>query len=206
MLDRFLDWVTHLPAGPTYAVLAALSALENVFPPVPADVAVALGAFLARSGEVVPWVLGVTCWAANQASAIGVYFFARAEGPAFFTHGLGRRLVPPAVLEVLRQASDRYGVWAIFFSRFLPGLRAGVLPFAGVVGLSPLRALVPAGVATALWYVFLIEAGLVLGRSLEAVKQLVNDVNHTLGIVGLGAAALLALWLWRSTRKAPPPA
>jgi membrane protein DedA with SNARE-associated domain len=109
-------------------------------------------------------------------------------------------------MEALRQASDRYGVFGIFFSRFLPGLRAGVLPFAGVVGLSPLRALVPAGLATALWYVFLIEAGLVLGRSLDEVKRLVGDVNQVLGLVGLVAGALLAFWLWRRTRRAPPPA
>ena len=44
MLERFLDWLSALPTPLTYAVLALMSALENVFPPVPADVAVALGA------------------------------------------------------------------------------------------------------------------------------------------------------------------
>jgi len=72
-----------------------------------------------------------------------------------------------------------------------------------VVGLSPRRALVPAGIATALWYVFLIQAGLAVGRSLEAVKGLVNDVNHVLGLVALGAFALLGFWLWRRVRRRP---
>ena len=48
MLERLLDALASLPLVPTYLVLMALSALENVFPPVPADTAVALGAFLAR--------------------------------------------------------------------------------------------------------------------------------------------------------------
>lgn len=203
MLDPFLDWIIHLPPGPTYLVLAVLSALENVFPPVPADVAVAMGAFLAQRGEVGAWVLGVVCWAANQASAIAVYLAARRKGPALLAHGVFRRLLPPEVKAALEQATDRYGAWGIFFSRFLPGLRAGVLPFAGVVGLSPRRALVPAGIATALWYVFLIQAGLAVGRSLEAVKGLVNDVNHVLGLVALGAFALLGFWLWRRVRRRP---
>ena len=58
MLDGFLDWVGSLPPLPTYVVLSVLSALENVFPPVPADVAVAVGAFLAQQGRVSAWLLG----------------------------------------------------------------------------------------------------------------------------------------------------
>jgi membrane protein DedA with SNARE-associated domain len=167
---------------------------------VPADVAVALGAFLAQRGEVSAVVLGLVCWAANQASACGVYFFARARGPAFFEGGLGRRLLPPPAMRALAEAGERYGGWSIFLSRFLPGLRAAVLPFAAVVGVSPARALVPAGIATGLWYVLLIVAGLALGKSLDAVKRLVDDVTQVLGLAGLAVAALVAIWLWRRTR------
>ena len=87
-----------------------LSALENVFPPVPADVAVAVGAFLSQQGRISAWLLGLLCWTANQASACAVYFFARARGPEFFAHGHGRRLLPPEAFAALKQASDRYGI------------------------------------------------------------------------------------------------
>ena len=49
--DQFLDWVAGLPQAGVYAVLIVLSAVENVFPPVPADVAVVLGAFLSQRGH-----------------------------------------------------------------------------------------------------------------------------------------------------------
>ena len=201
MLDHFLDWLIQLPPVPTYAVLSLLSALENVFPPLPADVAVALGAFLSQQGRVDAWLLGVLCWAANQASAALVYFFARAKGPAFFAAGIGHRLLPPAAQAALKQATERYGVLGIFLSRFLPGLRAGVLPFAGAMGVAPLPALGAAGAASALWYVFLVEAGVALGKSLPAVRRLVDDANRVLGLVALVATAALAFWLWRRTRR-----
>ena len=201
MLDRFVDWVLSLPPGPTYAVLAALSALENVFPPVPADVAVALGAFLAAQGEVRAWPLGILCWAANQASAVAIYLLARAKGPAFFADGLGRKLVSPDVLQALRQANDRYGMVGIFMSRFLPGLRAAVLPFAGAMGMSPPRALLPAASASALWYFFLVQAGVAFGKSLPAVRRLVDDANRFLGLVALAVTAAVAVWLWRRARR-----
>ena len=68
MLERLLDALASLPLVPTYLLLMALSALENVFPPVPADTAVALGAFLARRGELSVVPLALLCWLANLGS------------------------------------------------------------------------------------------------------------------------------------------
>jgi membrane protein DedA with SNARE-associated domain len=202
VLERFLDWLAQLPTVPTYLVLMALSALENVFPPVPADVAVALGAFLAGRGEVMAVWLGLLCWVANTASAAGMYYFARSHGAGFFRHGYGSRLMPPRVMEALQEAYDRYGVVGIFLSRFLPAVRAAVTPFAGVVGMPPMRALVPAALASAIWYAFLVAAGTALAHNWEAVKALVNDANRVLGLAALLAVALVAVWIWRRTRRA----
>jgi membrane protein DedA with SNARE-associated domain len=179
----------------------ALSALENVFPPVPADVAVALGAFLAQRGEVSVGLLCVLCWASNVGSAAWMYSFARAHGASFFREGWGRKVMPPEVLSALQHAYDRWGVAAIFVSRFLPGVRAGVTPFAGVVGLPPARALLPAAIASGIWYVFLVLAGSTLAQNWEAAKELVADVNRILAMAAVAFAGLLAFWIWRRTRK-----
>lgn len=196
MLDGFLDWLARLPTAPTYAVLMALSALENVFPPVPADVAVALGAFLAQRGEVSPVPLGVLCWLANSASSAAMYFLARRHAQVF-RDGWGRKLLSPAALAAIQKAYDRHGVLGIFLSRFLPGFRAAVMPFAGIVGMSPLRALVPAASASAVWYSLLIAAGSTLGLSWQDVKALLDDANRVLALLALGGAILLGFWLRR---------
>lgn len=200
MADAILDSLAALPVLPTYLVLMALSALENVFPPVPADVAVALGAFLARKGRLHAPLLGVLCWTANTASSAAVYFLARAYGPGFFETGWMRKLLPPEAMGVLREAYERHGVAGIFWSRFLPGLRAAVMPFAGIVGLAPARALVPAALASAIWYACLILAGLTLGRSWEAVRAIVAQANQVLAVVAVLATALVALYVWRRVR------
>ncbi len=166
MLERLLDALASLPLVPTYLVLMALSALENVFPPVPADTAVALGAFLARRGEISVVPLAILCWAANLASAAGTYALGRRHGRGFFRDGWGRKLMPPETLAALEEAYGRWGTAGIFLSRFLPGLRAAVPPFAGVAGLSPARALVPAAAASAIWYAFLAFAGYALAAEL----------------------------------------
>lgn len=195
-VDGFLDWLAGLPRAPTYAVLMALSALENVFPPVPADVAVALGAFLAQRGQVSVVPLGVLCWLANSASSAAVYFFARRHAQTFRS-GWGRKLLSPAALAAIQKAYDRHGALGIFLSRFLPGFRAAVTPFAGVVGLSPLRALVPAASASAVWYTLLIASASTLGLSWQEVKGFLAAANGALALLALGAALLLGFWLRR---------
>jgi len=200
MFEALLDGLARLPTLPTYLALMALSALENVFPPVPADVAVALGAFLAQRGEISAPLLGASCWAANTASAAAMYLLGRRRGAAFFQAGWGRRLLPPPVLAALREAYERHGVAGIFVSRFFPGIRAAVTPFAGVVGISPARALVPAAAASALWYAMLIAAGSALGWSWPAVRRLVEQASSVLAVLGVLAALALAAWIWRRAR------
>jgi membrane protein DedA with SNARE-associated domain len=201
VLDRLLDALVALPLIPTYLVLMVLSALENVFPPVPADTAVALGAFLARRGEssVVP--LAVLCWLANTASAAAVYVLARRHGPDFFRYGWGRKILPPGVMAALEEAYERWGMAGIFVSRFFPGLRAAVTPFAGVAGLGPARALVPAAVASAIWYALLAYIGHSVAENWDAVKALVGSTNRALGIGAVVLASAVALWLWRRSRR-----
>lgn len=201
MLDRLLDALASLPLVPTYLLLMALSALENVFPPVPADTAVALGAFLARRGEVSVVPLALLCWLANLGSAAATYFLARRHGRAFFATGWGRKLLPPAALSALEVAYARWGVAAIFASRFLPGLRAAVTPFAGVAGVSPLRALAPAAAASLLWYTFLAFAGYALAANWEAAKRIVSDANRALGVAALLATLAVVVWVWRRSRR-----
>ena len=204
MLDRLLDALGSLPIVPTYLLLMVLSALENVFPPVPADTAVALGAFLARRGEVSVVPLVALCWLANLSTAAGTYVLGHRHGRSFFRDGWGRKLMPPSVFAALEEAYGQWGTAGIFASRFLPGLRAAVPPFAGVAGLPPMRALVPAALASLIWYAFLGLAGYTLAENWEAAKALVASANRALGVATLVLAVVAGLWLWRRYRRRTP--
>src|SRR5262245_36932088 len=180
----------------------ALSAIEHLFPPVPAAVAVVLAALLSQRGQTSALPAGVLCWMANTASSAGRCFYARSKGRRFFDTGWPRRLMPPRAIQALEGAYARHGVLGIFLSRFLPGVRAAVTPFAGVLGMRPVKALVPAATASAIWYAFLVVTGTALGLSWESAKHLVEDMNRILGFVALAAVVVLVIWLWRRNRAA----
>jgi membrane protein DedA with SNARE-associated domain len=136
-----------------------------------------------------------------MAAAAGTYAVGRRHGRGFFRDGWGRKLMRPEVFYGLEEAYGRWGTAGIFLSRFLPGLRAAVPPFAGVAGLSAARALVPAAVASAIWYAFLAFAGYQVADNWDAVKALVAGTNRALGIAALVLAVIAFVWLRRRSRR-----
>jgi membrane protein DedA with SNARE-associated domain/uncharacterized tellurite resistance protein B-like protein len=201
-----------------YSVLALLAAVENVLPPVPSDAAVALGAFLSNHGVTTPLGVFFVTWVANLAGAAGVYFAARRYGRRLFATSTGRRLLAPRSLAIIEREYLRFGVAGIFVSRFLPGLRAVVPPFAGLVNLSPARTLIPTGLASAVWYGSIIALGSVIGAEWGRINTILLQVNRTLGIATVVLIVIGVAWyvfrrqrrqrerVWHATRDALDPA
>src|SRR5438552_5873704 len=133
-------WLEALPPGPLYALVATFAALENIFPPVPADTAVALGAFLAGRGTLDPWAVFGLTWTANVGSGAVVYFASHRFGRPFFQGKLGRRLLSEHAMGHIEREYRRHGTYGIFLSRLLPVWRGVVMPFAGIAGVPPVRA------------------------------------------------------------------
>jgi len=189
-----------------YALIGVLTSSENVFPPIPADTAVALGAFLSNTGVISAWaVFGVT-WAANVGSAAGVYFAARTVGRPLFTGRIGQRLLKPEAMARIERLCDRHGTWGIFLSRFIPGARAVIPPFAGVAGLKSVRALAPMVLASGIWYGTLTYVAANLIPRLDDVAALVARMNWIglivlLVVAGVIATFLVLRWRRRDTKK-----
>jgi membrane protein DedA with SNARE-associated domain len=200
-LSDLLAFLERLPPGPLYGLITALAALENFIPPLPADTAVALGAFLAGRGRLHLWTVFGLTWGANVASASLVYWLARRYGRDFFKGPTGRRLLTPPVLAHIEAQYQRHGTYGIFVSRLLPVWRAVVPPFAGIAGLSAPRALIPLALASALWYGLLTVLVATLGTNLDAVVAVLAHVNWVLGATALGVLIFLPVWIVRRLKR-----
>lgn len=198
-MDAALDFLASLPAGLTYLVLGAGAALENIVPPVPADTFILLGGFLAVRGPADVVVVFLVTWVANTSGALLVYGAGHRFGPPFFDTRFGRLLLQPEQLARLRRFYRRRGTPAIFFARFLPGLRAVVPAFAGVARLSFASVALPVTIASALWYGGLVWLGAMAGENLEAIAEWFAAANRLLLFIAIGVAAVI-LVAWRRTR------
>src|SRR5207302_11377500 len=119
-LTDLLALLQDVPPGLLYTLIGVVAALANVFPLVPADTTVALGAFLAGRGTLHAGVVFGLPWSANVAGAAVVYGLAQRFGRDFFTRPTGRRLLPAPVLAHIEAQYRRHGAVGIFVSRLLP--------------------------------------------------------------------------------------
>ena len=115
-VQPLLDFLLALPALTAYALITAGSALENIFPPVPSDTFVVLGAVLADRGSLQPLPVLLCAWIANSGGAMVVFGLARRRGRSAFETRWGRRLLRPHQFERLSGFYERHGLWAILLS------------------------------------------------------------------------------------------
>jgi membrane protein DedA with SNARE-associated domain len=201
-VHALLDWLISLPPLALQVVLGVVAAVENVFPPVPADTVVAFGAFLAaRAGHsAAPPFLAT--WAGNIAGAMLMYWLGRRYGAA----RLDARLLHGSAAGAERRLQalyGRFGLGALFISRFLPGVRAIVPPFAGALRIPPGRAAVMIGLASGIWYGLITWAAYSVGSSWEDVLTRVAAWGRWVGIVAaVIAVAALAWWFVAQRRRA----
>ena len=198
MLDQVLVWLQDISPYLLYTALGVGAAVENIVPLIPADTFVLLGGFLAARGLASEELVFFVTWTSNVLSALVVYTLAYRYGDAFFQTRIGHYLLDPKQVGIVRRFYRRWGVPAIFYARFLPGLRAVTPVFAGLIRQRPVSVAVPLVLASGIWYGALVWIGAFAGRNVDQLLGIQGRLNWTLtGIAGV-IVVLLAWWWLRS--------
>ena len=202
MVESLLGWVSSLPTAALYGLVAFTAALENVFPPFPSDVVIAFASFLIAQGAN-GTRLGVfsAVWLGNVGGAMLVYVMGRKYG----AERVEKRLAGAHAGKrdaAFKKLFERYGLPAIFVSRFVPGVRAIVPAIAGALKLKALPVTIMVGAASAIWYGLITIVAFRVGSSWEELKEMVGDYTTIAAIIGglILAAGVLAWFVARKRR------
>ena len=200
-MDGLLVWLRDVPPVLMYAVLGVGAAVENLVPLIPADTFVLLGGFWAARGSASEGVVFLVTWTSNVLSALAVYTAAYLYGESFFQTRLGRYLLDPKQVGIVRRFYRRWGAAAIFYTRFLPGLRAVTPVFAGLIRQRPISVAFPLLLASGVWYGALVWVGAFAGRNIDQLLRMQTRVNWTLASIAGVIVVWLAWWWVRSRRS-----
>ncbi|KUN19357.1 MULTISPECIES: DedA family protein [Streptomyces] len=198
------EWLDSVPAVAVYAVVALVIGLESLGIPLPGEIILVSAALLSsQHSGVNPVVLGA-CATAGAVIGDSIGYAIGRKGGRPLLAWLGKKLprhFSAGHVATAERSFEKWGMWAVFFGRFVALLRIFAGPLAGVLHMPYWKFLVAnvlggicwAGGTTAVIYYVGIVA---------------EDWLKRFSYVGLGVAVLIGLAsmliIRRKARKAQP--
>jgi membrane protein DedA with SNARE-associated domain len=147
------EWLGHLPVLVIYLIVGAIILLESMGVPLPGEITLVSASLLAATGVTSVWGVAV---AASLGAIVGDsigYAIGRRGGRALLER-FGRRFPKhfgPPHLARAERIFEKWGVWAVFFGRFVALLRILAGPLAGALRVPYRKFLVANAAGGILW-------------------------------------------------------
>ncbi len=180
-----------------YTGLAAVMAIEVVFPPIPSEIVLPFAGFQVAQGELgfLPALFASTLGAVL--GALILYAIARFGGRALVLRMHPLLRISERDLDRADRWFDRRAVLIVLVGRLVPGIRSLVSVPAGLSEM-PLATFVGATAAGALlWNSALLGAGVALGANYERVERYIGPVSTVVIAAVVLACVAGVLWLRR---------
>ncbi len=195
-----------VPRNVGYLALGLIIGAESAGVPVPGETTLITVAAVAKSGSLnITWVIAVAASAAIIGDNIG-YLVARRVGRATFTRPGRWHRQRLEILDRGERFFERHGPKAVFFGRWVAGLRVWASWLAGMTEMPWRQFLLWNTLGGVTWAITVGLAGYLLGT---AAEDLLGTGGAAVGIA-VSALLLLALGAWhlrgRNARRTAPPA
>ena len=148
--------------------------------------------FLARSGYLHLNLVMLVALAGTYTADVTIYFLGRKKGEWVTSKFPIARMYYPKVKSLF----DRYGIWAIFITRYMYGLRLAAAGFMGLMKMRKRRYLPFNLLSCAIWAFVIGNLGYIFGASLEA---LIGQIKHYEKIV-VALIIIIGVGIWLARR------
>jgi membrane protein DedA with SNARE-associated domain len=188
-------WIHSLPPLAVGGVVFLIIGLESMGIPLPGELTLVAASLMAAKGAISPW------WVASSAAAGAIvgdsigYTIGRKGGRPLLER-LGRRfpkhLGPPHLARAERTFA-KWGVWAVFFGRFIALLRILAGPLAGALKVPYWKFLLANAAGGIIWAFGTVFAIVAVG---EAAEEYLKDFSWAALLVAI-LAGLGSTWYFK---------
>ncbi len=176
------EWIAGVIARLGYTGVAALTLLENLFPPIPSEVIIPLAGFVTVEGRL---RLDLVIVAATAGSLTGTtlwYAVGRQIGEARLRRWVERSgkwlTLSPRDLDRAQEWFARHGRLAVLMGRVIPGVRTLISLPAGFGGMPIGQFVVLSAIGTVVWTTALAWAGVALRASYTVVGDYLDMATN----------------------------
>lgn len=196
-------WIQGIMEQFGYIGVAFLIMIENVFPPIPSEVILTFGGFMTTSTSLTIFgmIIASTFGAVIGAVVLyGIGLLLDVERLEKIVDRWGHIL--RLTREDIHKADnwfDKYGMWTVFFCRFIPLIRSLISIPAGMSNMNFGIFLALTTTGTLIWNTILIYLGAAVGSQWEVIVHYMDIYSHI--AYAIIAIAVLAFIIWFFKRK-----
>ncbi|MDA0684463.1 MAG: DedA family protein [Bacteroidetes bacterium] len=172
MGDMLLDivaWMSSLSPMWAYSIILCVAWLENVVPPIPGDMVVVFGGYMAGLTLLSPWLVIVLATVGGTLGFMSMYAIGFRVGVGLLDPDRFRWL-PKKRIRVVQEKLNEQGFALVAANRFLSGLRSVISLTVGMAHMDTSRTWFWSSISSLAWCALLTGAGVVVGENWEIVS------------------------------------
>ncbi|MEO3744404.1 DedA family protein [Plantactinospora sp. B5E13] len=198
-LGGLTGWIAGVIDSLGAAGVGLLVALENIVPPIPSEIVLAMAGYLAGEGRTNVFLVVVAATAGSVLGALALYWVGARLGEDRLKRWLDRiPLVDTDDLDRADRWFERYGSWAVLFGRMIPVIRSLVSVPAGANHMPLGRFVALTTLGSGLWNVIFVALGYALGAQWQQIDRYTRFFDYSL----LAAFVLMiTVWVAKKVRK-----
>lgn len=200
LLINIVDWMASLSPVWAYGIILGVAWLENVVPPIPGDMVVVFGGYMAGMQILQAPVVIVLATVGGTLGFMTMYAIGHRVGTDLLDPDRYRWLPKKRILRA-RESLNRRGFALVAANRFLSGLRSVISLTVGMAHMPPGRTWLWSTVSSLLWCVLLTMAGVVVGENWEIVSSWLQAWGSVVLGVMLVFGLVIAIRILRKRSK-----
>jgi membrane protein DedA with SNARE-associated domain len=167
------NWIMGIIEEYGYIGILLLIALENIFPPIPSEVILAFGGYMTTTTHLTVSGVATSSTIGSVMGAVilyGIGLFINVNRMEKIMDNWGHIL--RLTRKDLYKANDwfsKYGVWTVFFCRFIPLIRSLISIPAGMSRMNFVLFFLLTTAGTFIWNLTLVKIGAIAGKSWESI-------------------------------------
>lgn len=175
--QQLIEWIQTLSPISIYLIFGIVAYLENIIPPLPGDILVVFGGYLAAE-QVVGF--SIVLWITTIASVIGfmnMYAIGR-----FFGERIAKRrkkfwlmrFLDVKYFDKATKWMEKWGQWVIVANRFLAGTRSIISFTAGLTRTKIYQTIISSSISSLVWNFALLGLGWLVHENWQIIGHYLN--------------------------------
>jgi len=205
-LDQAVNWILTLSPVSIYSIFLIVAYAENIVPPVPGDILVVFGGYLAAEQIVGFNVLLFITALASVIGFMNMYAFGYYFGDKIDTHRSDfwlMRIIDVKYFDRCKRWMHSYGQAVIVTNRFLAGTRSVIAVTAGLTKMRPLTTVLSSFLSSITWNFVLLGSGWLVHENWYVIGDYLNIYGWsilTLMVLIIGGRIVYTKYLRGSTK------